>query len=144
MAFKPGQSGNPVGMLPMGDDLKKARKLNRNEFELILHKYLFMTFEQIEKLAQSKMLPMIDYMVVSIINKAVSEGDEKRLNFLLDRSIGQVVRKIRIETQVETTGATAPVEMSQAEKLEMLDRMRAKVLQNQPMIDVTPKDPDEE
>lgn len=40
---------------------------------------------------QQKKLPAIELIIASIIHKAVIWGDQVRLNFLLERLIGQVV-----------------------------------------------------
>lgn len=127
----------------MGNDLKEARKLTRLEFERTVNKYLFMSLEQIQKLMKDpevkKRTPMIDMIVVSIAYKALIEGDERRFTFLLDRTIGQVVRRVRVEHEVEDMPKTVPVEMTMEERLEMLERYK-KVLQSkkEEAIDVSP------
>jgi len=127
---KKGQVLNEFGPLPIGDDLKYARKITRVEFERVANKYLFMRWEEIEPLAKSKNIPMLDFMIISLMNHAVKDGDPKRLDFLLDRLIGQVVRKIHVQTEEEHIPKTSPIAMSDEEKVEMLDIMRERILKN--------------
>lgn len=149
MPFKKGQSGNPLGSLPIGNDLKEARKLTRLEFERIVNKYLFMTMRDIRKSMEDQTAkectPMLDLIVISILQKALIEGDEKRFNFLLDRTIGQVVRRIHVAPEVEED-QRPPVEMSAEEKLQMLERYKEIILskKDREVVDVSPVDREDE
>lgn len=92
--FKPGQSGNPKGPATIPADIKAARELSKIEFERIANKYLFMTKNEITAAAMNAETPALELLVGSIVHKAVVEGDERRLNFLLDRLIGKVAERI--------------------------------------------------
>ena len=82
------------GKHPSPPELAHARKLTRMEFELICAKYLNATKEQIKEATKDPNLTMLEAMIVSLINKAIVHGDQKRLDFLLDRLIGKVVQPI--------------------------------------------------
>lgn len=125
--IKKGQIKNAYGNLPIGDDLKQARRLTRLDFERICSKYMYMTLEEIQRNAGNKQVPVIEGIVISILVKALNEGDEKRLDFLLDRMIGQVVRKIKVTTEQEEVVRTVPIEMTAQEKLEMLNKMKLRI-----------------
>lgn len=141
--FKEGESGNPFGSLPIGQDLKEARKLTRVEFERLANKYLHMTWDQIEKIfkEEKKSIPAIEMMILSIMHKAIIEGDERRFEFLLDRTIGQAVRKIQVVTEVDDAPKAPPVPMSDADKIKMLDTYKAILMSkdsaNKDVIDVS-------
>ena len=129
MAFSKGKSGNPDGLLPIGDVLKNKRKFTRVEWETAMNTYLYMTPEEIDKLVKSRQLPMIDYMLVSVINSVVKDGNYKALEFLLDRSIGQAVRRIRIEREDfdEAAPKKIPVQMSKNERIDMMKRLMQRI-----------------
>ena len=54
MAFKKGVSGNPDGSLPVGNDMKEARKLTRLEFERLVNKYLFKSVAEIQLMLKNQ------------------------------------------------------------------------------------------
>jgi hypothetical protein len=106
-----------------------------------VNKYLFMTMRDIriameDQTAKDK-IPVINLIVISILQKALIEGDEKRFNFLLDRTIGQVVRRIHVKPEVEED-VTPPIEMTGQEKLEMLDKLRQVIEKQNEVLDVSP------
>lgn len=134
--FQKGQASNPQGMLPIGDDLKNARKLVRSELERLLNKYFFEDFfniqEVLNKVARGERVnvPTGELLIMSVCYTAIKEGDEKKLSFLLDRMIGQVVRKIKVMTEVEDHDANskgAPVEMTPEEKMQMIEVYKKKL-----------------
>lgn len=92
--FVPGKSGNPKGLPPIPADVKEARKLNQIEFERIVNKFLYMTREEVSKYAQAPGTPTLELLIASILSKAVTQGDQSRLNFVLDRLIGKVADRV--------------------------------------------------
>lgn len=92
-------------------DIKKARSLTRAELERILNRYLYMTPAELLAAQQKPTTSVVQHMVISIVLAAVKEGDQKRLDFLLDRVIGRV--PIKTENDHSFNFAT----MSRAEVL---------------------------
>lgn len=92
--FKKGASGNPKGPAPLPEDIKETRKLTQIEFERIANKYLFARKDEIAKASVDPNTPVIELLIGSIIHKAVVEGDERRLDFLLARLVGKVVQPV--------------------------------------------------
>lgn len=92
--FKKGQSGNPNGRPRIPEDLKMARRLNKLELEKLLNQFLFMTPIEMEARVKSQDVTAIEAMIGSIIIKAVKDGDQQRLNFILERLIGKVKDQI--------------------------------------------------
>lgn len=88
-SFKKGQSGNPNGRPPLPLDLKESRSVNRLEFERVLNKYMYMSGPDINASLKSDKLPMIELVVAKILAKAFNEGDQRRLEFVIDRLIGK-------------------------------------------------------
>lgn len=141
--FKKGDISNPIGGLPIGQDLKEARKLTRLEFEKMINKYLFMSVNEIQdriKHQEKYGIPMIEALILSGLALAYKEGDIKRLDFFLDRTIGRVVMKHHVVTEVDESSRVAPVQLTESEKLEMIEAYKKRVLANMKggAIDVSP------
>ena len=96
--FKPGQSGNPGGKPKVPDDIRKARTLNQIELERTVNRYLYMDRAQVQEAIKNPETPMIELMVASIMAQAAQKGDERRLEFILQRMIGRVTDKIEVKT----------------------------------------------
>lgn len=96
--FKKGQSGNPNGAPRIPEDIKIMRKLTRIEFDRIVNKFLYSDKAEISRISSDPKTPLMELLIASIIHKAISQGDERRLNFFLDRLLGKV------KDQVEMTG----------------------------------------
>lgn len=124
--FKKGEMANPgVRNLPFSRDLIEVRKLTRREFQIAANKYLFMNSREIKSLMEGGTVPMLDMMIMSIMWKAVQEGDERRFNFLLDRLIGGTVKRIAVRADEDEE---PPIELSLDEKKEMIEVYKRKVL----------------
>ena len=92
--FPPGNILNPNGAPRVPEDLKNARKLTKVQFEILINKYLFSPKQVLAAAAQNPDTPVLELLIGSIMHKAVVEGDERRLNFLLDRLLGKVTEKV--------------------------------------------------
>jgi DNA-binding TFAR19-related protein (PDSD5 family) len=103
MVFKPGQSGNPAGRPPLPAELKAIKDLSPQLVRKIIAKLALMDrktmFEWLEKPQDQGGPNNMEMMVASIITKAITDGDQSRLNFLLDRSIGKVVEQKVVQLQ---------------------------------------------
>lgn len=129
--FKPGVSGNPAGAAKLPEEIKAARKLTRIEFETIVNKYLYLSEEELNEKRKDKTLTLIEMMVLSIVQKAIVQGDEKRLDFLLDRMIGKVVQPIEYVPPPRPVNIIIDVTNLDLDTLRQLERATEK--------DVTPK-----
>lgn len=122
--WKKGQSGNPKGAQRIPADIKEARKLNQIEFEKIANKYLYSTPDQIKKVTQNPDTPVLDLLITSILHKAVVEGDEKRLEFLLTRLLGKVPDKVINTVDQEVLDAIKNFENKSVEELEDILKLK--------------------
>jgi hypothetical protein len=95
--FKKGISGNPNGCPPMPKEVKEARKLNRIEVERLLNKFLQWPSEDVIKFANDQSNPALEVLIARVLSVAMKNGDDKRLNFLLDRLVGKVKENVAIE-----------------------------------------------
>lgn len=90
--WKPGQSGNPAGPGRLPDDVKQLVKASRANVIRTIHEQLFsMSHEEVRAVrAATKSARTLEVAVASIIDKAITMGDQARLSMLLDRLIGKV------------------------------------------------------
>lgn len=85
--FQVGNKGGPGRpMVPL--DLKEARSINRIEFQRVLNKFMYMNGDEINDSLKSKQLPMLEMIVAKILAKAFNEGDQRRLEFVIQNLIG--------------------------------------------------------
>lgn len=96
--FKPGQSGNPKGAKPIPGDIKAARFLNSIELERILNELMYqIEASELDSVLHDSTRKPIEQMVARIILEAIEKGDSLRLDFLLNRLIGKVTEKVKLE-----------------------------------------------
>ena len=95
--FQPGKSGNPGGKPKVPDDIAKARKLNQQELERVVNKYLWLDRAALQEAVKDPATPMLELMVASIMAQAAQKGDQQRLEFILQRLIGRVTDKIEVK-----------------------------------------------
>lgn len=95
---QPKKRGKPSSLPP---DLKMANDLTKTNLRGLLNKYLWMTNAELQQTIDEKTVPMIEIVIASIIAKAALSGDERRLDFILDRMVGKVKEEIDINTYHE-------------------------------------------
>ena len=89
--IKPGQVLNPNGRSKIPEHVKAARKLNQVKFAEVLYQYINSTFAELEAALKDPKTPAIELVVVKILAEAIENGDEKKLEFILNRTIGKVI-----------------------------------------------------
>lgn len=90
--FKPGQSGNPGGQPKQPAALLRLKKYTREEIDTVLLCFIGMTQKQLDERLADEVKPptMLELMVAAVINKAVNDGCNTRLDFLLNRIVGRI------------------------------------------------------
>ena len=75
--------GNGRPQIP--SDIKDARKLNRDEVERIVNKYLHWPLPELLRFCQDKenTATVFECLIASILAKAIHQGDPMRLDFVL-------------------------------------------------------------
>lgn len=74
------------------------RRLTRTKLEEVLHKHLHKSKEELMAVLKDPATIALELMVVSVLVKAINNGDQVRLQFLLDRLIGKVPEKVEMKT----------------------------------------------
>lgn len=92
--YKPGQSGNPSGKPGLPKEVRKAKNTNRITLEKTLNEFLTLDREELQKRLQNPKATMLELAVGTIVAKAAKDGDQIRLNFILDRLLGKVAEKV--------------------------------------------------
>jgi len=93
--FKKGNTGRPKGTKNKTPH-HTVRKNNDLEVEKVLKKYFNKTQEQLRELFESGKTKGLDAAIISILIKAITNGDHVRLNFLLDRYVGKMSNKLDV------------------------------------------------
>jgi len=124
--FEPGVTTNPKGRTPVPEYLKKARKMTKLKFEEILQKYIYCTSDELKEALLSKETTALELCVVKVLHESIRRGDQKRLEFILDRLIGKVKSELDVTSNGETlTKETDLTKLSDKDLLN-LDKIMAK------------------
>lgn len=93
----PGGPGRGKGRPKIAEDLREVKVFNKDEWTRMFNRFFFMTMAELESfISKRKEQRVGDLLVASIVHAALKGGDEKKLNFMLDRTIGRVTDKIEI------------------------------------------------
>ena len=98
---KPFEKGNKKGQgngrPKTSPEEKKLSRLTRNKFNTIVRTYLDLNREELKKVATNTKTPALDLMVVSVMNRAITTGDEKKMNWFLEQLFGRLKENKKIE-----------------------------------------------
>ena len=94
--FKPGQTGNKNGRPKTPPELRKAANLTKIETLERLVKFLQMDIYGLEEVLKDKSRQVMDHWIARICLVGIKEGDNRRLDFMLDRLFGKVQPHIEI------------------------------------------------
>jgi len=100
--FKKGQSGNPGGAKKMDPKVKEILNLNREDYIKLVNSNLNLTMSEMQAKLKDPKTVGLELIILSILMNGIKEGDYKRLDSLLNRSIGRV--PLPIEGEIEHSG----------------------------------------
>lgn len=99
-SFKPGQSGNPLGIgagrPPIPPELKAATALTKTSFNLILNKYAHATEAEVLAAYENPKTPIMEAIICKMLLDSKDKGDTHRVEFFADRLIGKVKDEVEI------------------------------------------------
>jgi len=96
MPFKKGNKAAKGRVMPEGQ--LALRRLTKVRLEEIIHRYMDKTLDDLKTLLKDPgPTPAIELIVVSLIAKSITVGDQHRLDSLINRIHGKVVDKVEFE-----------------------------------------------
>lgn len=88
--FKPGQSGNPGGRPKIPEELRFVEKLNPETLARLISKLLKIDDTGWDSFCVDPKRTRLERMLITTINKGMSEGDPRHLEWLMSRTIGKI------------------------------------------------------
>lgn len=127
---RPFQKGNTAGQLRkrVTPEEREVNKLTRKAFTSVATKYLQFTTSQLKAVATDPATPILDLMVASVINKALMDGDERKLGWFLEQLFGKLkeVREVTVSAEVTATSSRVDVTKLTDTQLKQLKRITEK------------------
>jgi hypothetical protein len=77
------QFGAGHGRPRIPQDIRDARKLNRTEVERVINEMLSWSIEKLKEFCKDEQNTVFECLVASILAKAIHQGDQQRLDFVL-------------------------------------------------------------
>lgn len=77
-------------------DVKAARKLSTKSVESILNELMHLSVTELQTILRDNSLPVQKVFIASVLARGIAKGDDKRLNFIFDRTIGAVQSKLEL------------------------------------------------
>jgi len=109
--FRPGVSGNKKGRPKIRDNLKEVKLMTKSDMRRLIQKIVDMTPQELIDLSTNMEVPALEMMLASVAVNAIKHGDQSKINFLLERTIGKVADKheyeivdVTYETEVQDDG----------------------------------------
>jgi len=98
---KPFKKGNSLASgNKMSDEQKLKAKLTRTQLRIIIRKFLYLNKPELVEVVNDANTNILELMVASVMNKAIVQGDEKRINWFLEQLFG----KLKEKQEVQITG----------------------------------------
>lgn len=91
--FKNGNNANPNGRPPLSPEAKEFKSLTTDQYIKLVNKFLHATEDDVLQIVNDCRSTMLEKFVANIVLKGGNFGDINRLEFLLERIIGPVVKK---------------------------------------------------
>lgn len=99
--FKPGHPGGP-GRPKNPPALKEIQQMTKGEYVLLMHKLINLKPDELANFKGT----ILEMAMASIIQKAIKEGDDKRLTYFTDRLFGKVKEQVEMEVTGHLDGKT--------------------------------------
>lgn len=108
---RPFQKGHKFskGQHQITSDERQAREMNVLEFMRIANKYLYCSVEELLAVSKDTSIPVVEAIVVRVLLIAGQNGDERKLEFVLNRVLGKVADKIDHSNKDGTMSGAARV-----------------------------------
>jgi hypothetical protein len=118
--------GKQVGRPKTPEDLKVLRLQNKQEMELIIHRVMDMSRDELKRRMDDPRTSSLELMVIQIAVKAITAGDYARMNALLHWVFGKPTETVQLSG---IDGAPIVVEQKQSSIEEELSKLSDKQLE---------------
>jgi len=105
---------------------KKLARLTRDRFKAAVRKYLGKNRDELTEIAKDANTSALDLMIVSVMNKAIVNGDQNKMQWFLEQLFGKLTENLSVEV---TGNAVKPVtvrNLSIEERILQLDKGKKK------------------
>lgn len=92
--FEDGKSGNPNGRPKLPADVKAVLNFNQVEFVRQSNEFLSMSVSDLDKVIEDAQETVFRVILARTLKAGIESGDQKRLEFFLDRLIGKPIQQI--------------------------------------------------
>jgi hypothetical protein len=89
-------SGKKVGRPKTPEELKVLRAQNKQEMEMIIHRVMDMSREELKRRMDDPRTSSLELMVIQIAVKAITNGDYSRMNALLYWVFGKPTENVQL------------------------------------------------
>jgi Family of unknown function (DUF5681) len=107
--FKPGQSGNPTGKIPLTDAEKALRRITLQNYTEVIELALTGKEAELEALAEDPDTPVLQKGIARAILKAVEDGDPSVLERFAARIVGEIPKHLNINGLVNVNHAVTVI-----------------------------------
>jgi hypothetical protein len=101
-SFQPGYEGGP-GRPPKMEEQRVIERISRFQFQTLAHKYMGHSLEDLKAMRKDGTLSVLDHCVISMLVKAMTNGDFRAFEFLADRMWGKPVQRVETYSERVTT-----------------------------------------
>lgn len=108
--WKPGQSGNPGGRIPLPPEVKRFKRTTHRQITEMLAKYWNMEEAEVKRIIKDPKTPAGERIFANIFLGAMSKPDTNLSTFILDRLVGKVKDEINITSDRDEDLAEIPRE----------------------------------
>lgn len=74
--------------------------MTKRKAQELFTQFMYMSLSELKEIIENDTLPVIQHMVARVCYSGIREGNEKKLNMMLDRVIGKVAEAKRIDINV--------------------------------------------
>lgn len=93
------KKGNTLGKgrPPVDPELKAAKKLTKTRAEELFSLYMHKTAKELDAICKNSNTTVLEAMIARVAQQAIRDGDQRRLDFMLDRTVGKVKEVTEIQ-----------------------------------------------
>lgn len=84
------------GRPKISPELHLVKEISREDVRLRISKFLGMTREEVKRVLEDPTSSSHDLLIATIVAKAVTHGDQNRLEFIYNRIVGRVKEEVEV------------------------------------------------